>query len=174
MNNFKAQGGFTLLEVLIAAIVMAIGLIGIAALQVTSAKYAESATQRGQAATLAQELVERVRLNLGEARDGNYDFTSLPDPEGGPDCETSACDPANMRAYDLAVWSGRLQATLPNPAASIVTTAPASALDPATITISIGWDNSRGRQVSANCIGAKPACDSYTYSLMGIELSESL
>ena len=65
------QRGTTLIEVLIALIVLSIGLLGLALLQVTSVQSNHSAYYRSQATVLAHDLADRMRANrtaaLGEA-----------------------------------------------------------------------------------------------------------
>lgn len=59
-------GGFTLIEVLVAVFVMTVGLLGIAALQITSKQTNFEALQRMTASHLAQEMLERIRANPGQ------------------------------------------------------------------------------------------------------------
>jgi len=66
--NARATGprGFTLIEVLVAVFVMTVGLLGIAALQITSKQTNFEALQRMTASQLAQEMLERIRANPGQ------------------------------------------------------------------------------------------------------------
>ncbi|MFC7522088.1 type IV pilus modification protein PilV [Xanthomonas populi] len=59
----KSQTGFSLIEVMIAVLVLAIGLLGFALLQTTSVRMSKSASVRTQATNLATELLDQMRVN---------------------------------------------------------------------------------------------------------------
>lgn len=69
-----AERGFTLLEVLVAVLLLSIGLLGLASLQAWGLRATGNATYRSQATMLANEMIERVRANQTGA--GQYNFTS--------------------------------------------------------------------------------------------------
>jgi len=64
LSNSK---GFTLIEALIAVVILAIGLLGIAGLQATNLKNNQSAYNRSQATLLAYDMADRIRANSSEA-----------------------------------------------------------------------------------------------------------
>lgn len=66
----RAQGGFSMIEVLIALVVLAFGLLGLALLQTTNLRFTKSADQRSQAVNLATEMLDMIRANHTEA--GTY------------------------------------------------------------------------------------------------------
>ena len=59
----KKNTGFTLIEVLIAMIVLAVGLLGLAGLQATSLRNNQSAYNRIKATQLAYDIADRMRAN---------------------------------------------------------------------------------------------------------------
>ena len=63
----RSSYGFTLLEVLVAIVVLSIGLLGLAGLQAFSMKANQSANFRTQATALANMIVERMRAHGGGA-----------------------------------------------------------------------------------------------------------
>ncbi|MTW23044.1 type IV pilus modification protein PilV [Allochromatium palmeri] len=73
------QCGVTLIEVLITVIVLAIGLLGFAALQMTSLQSSYSSYLRMQASWLAYDLTDRMRASRSETLNGNYDDDSTGD-----------------------------------------------------------------------------------------------
>ncbi len=59
----RAQSGMTLVEVLVTAVMISVGLLGVAALQLTSLKSNQESYVRSQAAMLAADLLDRMRAN---------------------------------------------------------------------------------------------------------------
>ncbi len=64
----RNSAGFTLVEILITTAVTVVAFTGLASLQVLSVRAADSALERTQATSLAQSMVERLRLNRGGKR----------------------------------------------------------------------------------------------------------
>jgi type IV pilus assembly protein PilV len=67
------QAGLSLVEVLVTLVLVSVGLLGIAGLQLTSVQNSNSSTQRFQATLLAEEVLERMRANRSQAQVGRYD-----------------------------------------------------------------------------------------------------
>jgi len=137
--------GFTLIEVLIAMLVLAVGLLGLAGLQATSLKNNQSAYNRSQATQLAYDMTDRIRSNLAEANKLATSAYVTINPNAAAaqaDCKTvsTTCTPADLAQNDLAQWYQDL-ITLPS-----VTTTPTTTridVDVATriYTIIIIWDD---------------------------------
>jgi type IV pilus assembly protein PilV len=74
----QRQGGFTLIEVMIAVLVLAVGLLGFALLQTMSVRFAQSANYRTQATNLSYELLDQIRVNrvYAQAYVGSYASTT--------------------------------------------------------------------------------------------------
>ena len=109
-NQFRRINGFSLLEVLIALLILSIGLLGIAGLQVTSKRANFEAIQRTTAIMLARDMLERIRANPGEidtytngTTGQTFTLTTAP-AAASPDCGSTACTTLQMVAYDLAEW----------------------------------------------------------------------
>lgn len=98
--------GFTLIEVMVAILVLSIGLLGLAGLQVTSLRNSTSAAERTQATFLAYDIIERMRANKDAAEAGSYDTTLNTAPSGTTNCQSSgaACSAADMATFDLNQW----------------------------------------------------------------------
>jgi len=69
------QGGFTMIEILVALVVLSIGLLGVAGLQITGLQGGNSSYLRSQANLYAQDIIERMRANRNAAVAQDYDIT---------------------------------------------------------------------------------------------------
>jgi len=104
------QSGFSLLEVLIAVVILSVGLLGLAGMQVTSLQYVTSSLQRTQATSLAYDILDRIRANPN----GVY-TTGLGDAASGysGDCLTKDCSATEMSTFDLSEWKTSIEDLLP-------------------------------------------------------------
>lgn len=113
--------GFTLLEVLVAVLVLSIGLLGLAGLQTFSLRNNHSSLLRSQAVVMAYDALDRMRSNRDEALRGtasNYN-TNFDIDVDSVDC-SSSCDAAQVAQHDLAVWKDDLARILPGGEGRIV------------------------------------------------------
>lgn len=99
------QRGFTLLEVMIAVFVLAIGLLGMAHLQITSLKHNQSAEFRTQSAMMAADMLDRMRANREAAQNGNYAIAIGDEPPSSTNTIADA---------DIVEWLENLSFYLPN------------------------------------------------------------
>ena len=106
------QRGFTLIEALIALIVLAVGLLGIAALYVESLSASRSALLRTQAVNLAADMADRIRAN----RVAGVAYAAATTDTGTENtaCESTAgCAAAELAGHDIFRWKARGAALLP-------------------------------------------------------------
>ena len=108
-NLARANRGFTLIEVLVAMLVLAVGLLGVAALQLRGLQYNHDAYLRSQSSILAYDIADRMRLNRDNANAYRSDYTI---PTSRPtDCIPG---PANVSVTnDLDCWHQQLYDALP-------------------------------------------------------------
>jgi type IV pilus assembly protein PilV len=131
----RRQRGLTLIEVLVSMLVMALGLLGMAALQTTTLRYQMGSSERASVGVLLSDFAERVRANVGVSASGpsgNYlrsgtAFTwatlSAANPPAIPDCETKSCTGDELASYDMAQWLTAVRARLPRGSAIVSGTA---------------------------------------------------
>ena len=119
--------GFTLLEVLVAVVVLSIGLLGLAGLMASSLRNSHSAYQRTQATWLAYDALDRMRANRQVALAGGYNLALGGTPGG-----------SGMAATDLSQWTTALGNTLPAGQGSIAVAAGGA------VTVVVQWDDTRG------------------------------
>ena len=83
MNPSDQQAGFTLIEVLVTLIIIAIGLLGLGALQLNTMNNSFDTYQRALVGSIVDDMAARIRMNSQAARAGDY-FAGRPDAK---DCE---------------------------------------------------------------------------------------
>jgi type IV pilus assembly protein PilV len=105
------EKGFTLIEVLIAVLVLGIGLLSLAAMQAASMRNNHQAYLRTQATLLAHEISDRMRANRAGLVAGAYDLNSA---ERITDCSSSeGCSPPQMAKHDLWEWQQSVATVFP-------------------------------------------------------------
>lgn len=118
----KRESGFGLIEVLVSVLILAIGLLGLAGLQTQSLRFNNESFFRTQATLLAMDLADRMRANreIISTTPGAYEFSAAQTvPESYPQCDASACSPAQLAEYDFAEWKKRAVEVLPGVSASV-------------------------------------------------------
>jgi type IV pilus assembly protein PilV len=103
--------GITLLEALITLLVMSIGLLGIAALQVIGVQETASAMRHSQAIWLAYDMADRMRANPAGIAAGHYDdINTKLLPANPPSCGAGDdCSPQQIATMDTNEWGSALQ-----------------------------------------------------------------
>lgn len=110
----RPQSGFTLVEVLVALLVLAIGLLGLATLQTVGIKFNQESYLRSQAVLIAYDIVDRIRANPAAKSAGSYDSVTTSATYTAPTCTGAVnCSTSDIATYDLANWKARIAATLP-------------------------------------------------------------
>ncbi|MBX9754255.1 MAG: type IV pilus modification protein PilV [Pseudomonadaceae bacterium] len=103
--------GFTLLEVLISMLILAIGLLGMAALMMSNLQANQGAALRSTATILSYDIADRIRSNVGTVATRTYPDTTPADAVL-PACHTDplGCGPTDRVQEDLAQWNASLLA----------------------------------------------------------------
>ncbi|WP_020410262.1 type IV pilus modification protein PilV [Hahella ganghwensis] len=125
MQILKAQKGLGLIEVLVTVLILAVGLLGIAALQAKSLKNNAESYYRTQATVLATDLADRVRSNRAilDTFENAYDMTFATSKTitTTKNCETAACSESDLAEYDKVNWVGLVIDNLPGGEAQVTT-----------------------------------------------------
>ena len=147
--------GFTLLETLVCLVVLSIGLLGLVRMQAAAIRLNNSSYLRGQAALLAYDILDRMRINSEVAEAGEYDLALDALPEDAPPvCVgiAAGCDASQLARFDLAQWKCQLgewndhgtctevlkiRGSLPMGDGAIT-------LDAAEVTVTVEWLDDRG------------------------------
>jgi type IV pilus assembly protein PilV len=130
VENKNQSSGFTLLEIMVALLIISIGLLGVATLQVRGQQFNQAAYLRTQATFLAYDLMDRMRANRVEAIEGRYE-KQLP-VNTSEECDATACTTTQLINYDLDQWFTMVQETLPTGKAKLD-------WDDPTYTITLQW-----------------------------------
>lgn len=140
----KRQHGFTLLEVLVALLVLSIGLLGLAGLQATSARYSFEAYMRSNNTMAAAEIIDKILMRTSSLKDATEKNTLLnlyASTAAAASCDLTIGDIAT----DLACWQESLANALPEGEGAIV------ANNDGSFTITISWlDRESGATLSSN------------------------
>lgn len=132
----RRQRGMTLVEVLVTLVIISVGLLGVAALQLATVRNNYDAFVRSQAAMLAADVLDRIRVNRERVGDYEVDFSS-----GGGGGEDESDEDATedegavgQAQRDVQQWKQTLASQLPQGDGAI-------SYDPATrvVTITIAW-----------------------------------
>lgn len=136
----QSQRGISLVESLVALLVLSIGMLGIAALYVSSLRASGSALFRTQAVNFAADMADRIRANPNAA-------AAYAGAEANNGCVTGPvvgadCSPLQLAADDLFRWRAAIALTLPDdgnagtPQGTVVV---AGISAPRTYTIQVTW-----------------------------------
>lgn len=134
--RYRQQKGLSLLEVLIALVLLAVGLLGIAGLQLTGIRYAHNASLRYQAMLQAVDMADRMRANERGLDTGAYN--SISGTGTDPNCISTGCTPAQMAQTDRYEWNTTNARILPNGAGTVVNSGNR-------YTITVSWREMEGR-----------------------------
>ena len=162
--RLRRQSGLTLIEVLIAVVVLAIGLLGIAGLQSAALSNNLISYQYTQASSLAQAMIERMRANRDAVRSGAYAIAANATPTAASvNCAASACTPTQQAQWDIAAVYSQLSASasttnIPNgprgmlPGSHLSIECAGGTCNPDSLRIvTIFWDASRRNPSAINC-----------------------
>ena len=153
----RDEGGFTLIEVMFATVYLAVGLLGIAAMQDIALSRGVDAKRLSLATNVAAEMLERIRFNSpANATSGAggfpyHNIRACGNPAnatycpGGESAGNTTGNPTANGDYDQ--WRGRLRATDPNGALMLpdavgtVTSATTgtSSLSQVQVTVTLTW-----------------------------------
>jgi type IV pilus assembly protein PilV len=150
LRSPAAQRGFTLVEILVTVVLVSVGLLGVAALQLTTLRGNQDAYVRSQASVLAGDILDRMRVNPFDFRNGAYSVGF-----------NGVGNAATRAGQDLREWQEEIDRTLPGTdaesAGRIVRT-----YDAATrrhvVTITIQW-RERGQGAGAEEVDDTDAAD---------------
>jgi type IV pilus assembly protein PilV len=99
--------GFSMIEVLITMVILSIGLLGVAGMQVAGLQSNRSAYYRSQATLIAYDMIDRMRTNVDGVAANLYNaLDSANPPATAPTCidSVNGCSAASLAENDLQEW----------------------------------------------------------------------
>jgi type IV pilus assembly protein PilV len=151
--NIHRRNGFTLIEVLVALVVLSIGLLGIGKLVMVSSRANDSAYMRSQATALAYTILDNMRANQADATANGFLYNVGTGAYANPGFACSNASPCTVQGqlaqYDLWQWKSALLATLPAGDGTVTTVASADPITGNTIylaTITVQWNDTVASQ----------------------------
>lgn len=119
-KQYNKSTGFTMIEMLIALLVLSVGLIGLAALQGRGQQFNHAAYVRTQAVFIAYDIMDRIRANPGTDKNSGSYAIPLPSDQDCPfekmagKCDGNSCSESQITQYDIYQWCHFIQTTLPD------------------------------------------------------------
>jgi type IV pilus assembly protein PilV len=114
MNPRIRQSGLSLIEVMIAIVIVSVGLLGIAGLQLKGLQYSNESHLRNQAVLQVLDMADRMRANIEGVADADYDQLEGMPTGTQPDCSSGDCSAAQVALLDHFQWEAANQSLFPS------------------------------------------------------------
>ena len=109
----RSQRGVTLIEVLVAVVILSLGFLATTRMQILGMRYNQGAFFKSQASIMATDIADRMRANLVGVTDNHYDDADTSSLPTDPDCMSSGCSPEELADLDIVQWGNSIQSVLP-------------------------------------------------------------
>jgi type IV pilus assembly protein PilV len=143
--------GISLVESLIAVLVMALGVLGLASVQARLLAENRTSNQRAIAIGLIDDLANRMLLNRNAALAGNY-AVAWSTAVAAQNCTTGVCTGAQLAQSDMNLWLASVAQSLPGANASVFV----SPTDARQIGIAVAWSSNEGKAADSNTAYTAP------------------
>lgn len=153
----RPAAGFTMVEVLVAVLLLAVGLVGALAMQAHAMRTRQESVLLTEALQSSASLADHIRANSAQSSaylGFEFDVSTQRSPDAGADCLAVPCNAAMLAQHDLAEFRQRLQSALPSARALTCRDSSAASADHlqwpcsgeanAPIVIKIGWRSPGG------------------------------
>jgi type IV pilus assembly protein PilV len=146
------HSGFSLVEVMVAVLIISIGLLGIAKMEALSLSNTGNSRLRALAALQASSLASTMQADrnywstvptattplTATVTGGAVTVASDGTLKSAPNCKNVVCTVANMAAFDLTDWAGSINTLIPSSSTALNCSVPAAG-SPPTCTITVTW-----------------------------------
>lgn len=159
LDGPRRQSGMTLIEVLVSVLILGIGLLGAAAIQLNALKYTDSSTMASQATFIAYDMMDRIRANV----DGNASSNGVTDVLSTYAISATDAAPVasmnNARNQDLADFKANILTFGGSSATGSI------AVVKPVVTITITWDDTRAIMGNDSVRASNPGSSMRTFSI---------
>lgn len=138
-DQIARQVGMTMTETLVAVVILAIGLLGVAGMQTSNVRNSQSASQRTMAVMLASNMAERIRANRAVAASGGYALAKT--------C-TALSLSGSIQSVEKTNWLSEIRLAL----GAVSSSCGEVSYDQAArlYTVIVSWDDTKGRGGASN------------------------
>ena len=153
----EKNSGFTLIEIVVAVLILAIGILGVAGMQSVGIRESQNTYFRSQANLLAADMAGKMRANAIEAKKGD-DSVYLEEAAGSGGACSTDCTSIAVAATDRQTWEEAIASSgLPNAGQAVNFVGGIThegELVTATYDIQIFWDDRRDGTAATDCASA--------------------
>lgn len=110
INKYRSQKGVGIIEILVTIVLLSVGFLATARMQVESMRFSQSAYYQSQAYFMASDIINRMRTNSEGVAAGHYDNIATASSSSNPGCAANNCDARNIALQDIYEWSSYLHA----------------------------------------------------------------
>jgi type IV pilus assembly protein PilV len=148
-SRLKRSIGTSLVEIIVAVLILAVGLLGLAATHINGIKISQETALRFQANVLAADMIERMRANMGTAN--ATVLYNMADSSvfvaGAQDCEANICTLNDLALWDKAEWTAAIDDSMPSGIGSVASVAAVVAgITTVTYTVTVSYLGATGNR----------------------------
>jgi len=166
MRKQHRQQGATLIEVLVSLLIMSLGLLGVAGMQLNAIAYQKNSWSTHRVVEITTDIAERIRSNIRGANLGSYNYTAAYEDSHSAtftknDCRTSGayCSTAQIAADDIADFVTKAQTILPG-GSGLITGNPERGFEITVMFMDKEFVNTDGElQRTPNCLASTAGID---------------
>lgn len=150
------QGGVGLIEVLVAVLLVALGLLGAVRVHMRSIEFTVDTERRQMASMLASELLETLRGDSAKVLDAKgfplADLAGYQKTAGAAMPEVTTCQPfPDLPAQRLACWGERARKLVPDLTTDRITSSFAVTADAGgVVSVTVAWPVKKGQCLDGN------------------------
>ena len=145
IRSNQLQQGISLIEVLVSIVILAIALLSLAALHISTLRNNYNAEYNSVAAIQIQNIIERMQANPAGVAAGSYNNITLSSSASDSSC-TSTCSPSQVAQHDAYQWNSQNIRLLPAGQGTVSASGD-------TFTVTIRWDANRTGATGMGCSG---------------------
>ena len=104
----RLQSGVGIIEIMVTVMLLSIGFLAAAQMQIQGMRYSQSAYLQSQAYFMISDMMDRMRGNVAGVLEGAYDNKAAASNALNPQCGVNFCNEVNLARQDIYDWSTNL------------------------------------------------------------------